>query len=99
MTSAPTSVNAAASARAAGRKFWPRSRRELVDTQAVIATVDAALAAAIAVLAVKKAEATTILAVAAGFLVAWTALFLLERQTLRLLRRTKPRFPTPPDES
>jgi hypothetical protein len=73
----------------------------LVNTLAVIATVDAALAAAIAVVAAQKAGATTTLAVAAGavaFLVVWTALFLLQRQTLSPLRRKKPRFPTP-DES
>jgi len=73
----------------------------LSNTATVIATVDAALAAAIAVLAVHKAGAATTLAVAVGavaFLVVWTALFLLQRQSLSLLRRSKPRFPTP-DES
>jgi hypothetical protein len=62
--------------------------------------VDAALAAAIVVLAVRAATATSA-AVAAGtvaFLVVWTPLFLLERQTLDPLRRTTPRFPTPPDQ-
>jgi hypothetical protein len=74
----------------------------LSNTPTVIATVDAALAAAIAVLAVRKAGATTTLAVVVGamaFLVVWTALFLLQRQSLSALRRSKPRFPTPPDES
>jgi hypothetical protein len=74
----------------------------LSNTATVIATVDAALAAAIAVLAVRKAGGTTTLAVAVGgvaFLVAWTALFLLQRQSLSALRRSEPRFPTPPDES
>ena len=74
----------------------------LSNTSTVIATVDAALAAAIAVLAVRKAGAATTLAVAAGavaFLVVWTALFLLQRQSLSALHRSKPRFPTPPDES
>jgi hypothetical protein len=74
----------------------------LSNTATVIATVDAALAAAIAVLAVRKAGAATTLAVAVGavaFLVVWTALFLLQRQSLSALRRSKPRFPTPPDES
>jgi hypothetical protein len=32
----------------------------------------------------------------AAFLVVWTALFLLEGHTLDPLRRTTPRFPTPP---
>jgi hypothetical protein len=74
----------------------------LSNTATVIATVDAALAAAIAVLAVHKAGAATTLAVAVGvvaFLFVWTALFLLQRQSLSALRRSKPRFPTPPDES
>lgn len=74
----------------------------LSNTATVIATVDAALAAAIAVLAVRKAGAATTSAVAVGavaFLVVWTALFLLQRQSLSALRRSKPRFPTPPDES
>jgi hypothetical protein len=74
----------------------------LSNTPTVIATVDAALAAAIAVLAVRKAGTATTLAVAVGamaFLVVWTALFLLQRQSLSALRHSKPRFPTPPDES
>jgi hypothetical protein len=61
-----------------------------------------ALSAAIAVLAVRKAGAATTLAVAVGvvaFLAVWTALFLLQRQSLSALRLSKPRFPTPPDES
>jgi hypothetical protein len=64
----------------------------------VIGTVDAALAAAIVVLAVRAAQDATALVVAAGtvaFLIVWTALFLLERHTLDPLRRTTPRFPTP----
>jgi hypothetical protein len=74
----------------------------LSNTATVIATVDAALAAAIAVLAVRKAGAATAVAVAVGavaFLAVWAALFLLQRQSLSALRRSKPRFPTPPDES
>jgi hypothetical protein len=74
----------------------------LSNTATVIATVDAAVAAAIAVLAVRKAGAATTVAVAVGvvaFLVVWTALFLLQRQSLSALRRSEPRFPTPPDES
>ena len=74
----------------------------LSNTPTVIATIDAALVAAIAVLAVRKAGAATALTVAVGavaFLVMWTALFLLQRQSLSPLRRSKPRFPTPPDES
>ena len=84
---------------ARGLRPWARF---LVNTPTVIATVDAALAAAIAVLAMRKAAAATTLAVAVGagaFLVVWTALFLLQRHSLGSLRRSKPRFPTPPDES
>jgi hypothetical protein len=72
----------------------------LSNTPTVIATIDAALAAAIAVLAVRKTGAATALTVAVGamaFLVVWTALFLLQRQSLSPLRRSKPRFPTPPE--
>jgi hypothetical protein len=76
-----------------------RWRRFLANTPTVIGTVDAALAAAIVVLAVRAAQDATALVVAAGtvaFLIVWTALFLLERHTLDPLRRTTPRFPTPP---
>jgi hypothetical protein len=74
-------------------------RRFMASTPTVFGTVDAALAAAIVVLAARAAQAATALVVAAGtvaFLVVWTALFLLERHTLDPLRRTTPRFPTPP---
>jgi hypothetical protein len=62
--------------------------------------VDAALAAAIVVLIVRAAEAATTVAVVAGavaFGVVWAVLFLLQRRALDPLRRTTPRFPTPPD--
>jgi hypothetical protein len=74
----------------------------LVNTPTIVATVDAALAAAIVVLVVRAAEAATAVAVAAGalaFLVVWAALFLLQRRALDPERRTTPRFPTPPDEA
>jgi hypothetical protein len=70
------------------------------NTATVIATVDAAPAAAIGVLAVRKAGAATTLAGAVGaaaFLVVWAALFLQQRQSLSPLRRSKPRFPTTPE--
>jgi hypothetical protein len=79
-----------------------RWRWFLANTPTVIGTVDAALAAAIVVLAARAAQAAMTLVVAAGtaaFLVVWTALFLLERHTLDPLRRTTPRFPTPPDKA
>jgi hypothetical protein len=74
----------------------------LVNTPTIVATVDAALAAAIVVLAVRAAEAATTVAVAAGavaFLVVWAALFLLQRRALDPIHRTTPRFPTPPDRA
>jgi len=91
----------AASYLLAGRGLRPWARF-LVNTPTVIATVDAAVAAAIAVLAARKAGAATTLAVAVGavaFLLVWTALFFLQRHSLSPLRRSKPRFPTPPGES
>jgi hypothetical protein len=74
----------------------------LVNTPTIVATVDAALAAAIVVLVVRAGEAATTVAVAAGalaFLVVWAALFVLQRRALDPRRRTTPRFPTPPDEA
>jgi hypothetical protein len=61
-------------ARFAGGGLGPWGRF-LVNTPTVVATVDAALAAAIVVLAVRAAEAATTVAVAAGtvaFLVVWS---------------------------
>src|SRR4029453_4047785 len=72
----------------------------LVNTPTIVATVDAALAAAIVVLVVRAGEAVTTAAVAAGavaFLVVWAALFVLQRRALDPERRTTPRFPTPPE--
>ena len=72
----------------------------LVSTSTVIAAVDAALAAAAVVLAVRQAHApatTAVLMAAAAFLLAWAALVSWERHTLDPVTRTTPRFPTPPD--
>jgi hypothetical protein len=72
----------------------------LVNTPTIVATVDAALAAAIVVLVVQVAEAPTAAVVAGGvvaFLTVWGALFPLQRYTLHPLRDKTPRFPTPPD--
>ena len=74
----------------------------LVNMPTIVATVDAALAAAIVVLVVRAAEAATTVAVVAGavaFLLVWAALYLLQRRALDPLRRTTPRFPTPPDNA
>ena len=73
----------------------------LVTTPTIVATVDAAVATAMVVLAGLTVEAPTGAVVAAGvvaFLVIWGALFLLQRLNLGVLRDTSARFPTPPDE-
>jgi hypothetical protein len=72
----------------------------LVNTPTIVATVDAALAAAIVVLLLQVAEAPRAAAVAGGavaFLAVWGVLFGLQLQTLRPFRDHTPRFPTPPD--
>ena len=77
---------------------WPHF---LVTTPTIVATVDAAVVTAIVVLVGLAVEAPTADAVAAGgvaFLVAWGALFSLQRLILRVLRHAGPRIPTPPDE-
>ena len=72
----------------------------LVNTPTIVATVDAALAAAIVVLLLQIAEAGRAAAVAGGavaFLVVWGVLFRLQLHTLGPFRDKTPRFPTPPD--
>jgi hypothetical protein len=72
----------------------------LVNTPSIVATVDAALAAAIVVLGLQAADAPEALAAtggAAAFLLVWGMLFWLQRKTLRPFRHQTPRFPTPPD--
>jgi hypothetical protein len=74
----------------------------LVNTPTIVATVDAALAAAIVVLVLQVAEASRATAVAGGglaFLTVWGVLFRLQLLSLRPLRGTPPRFPTPADLS
>jgi hypothetical protein len=71
----------------------------LVTTPTIVATIDAAVAATVAVLITQVLGASTTVVVAAGivaFLALWGALLLLQRQTLDPLRRTTPRFPSPP---
>jgi hypothetical protein len=71
----------------------------LVNTPTIVATVDAALAAAIMVLLVQAAEASRtamVAAAAVAFLAVWATLLILQRQVLRPLR-DPPRFPTPPE--
>ena len=72
----------------------------LVNTPTIIATVDAALAAAMVVLGLHAIEAPRAAAVvggAAAFLVVWAALFRLQLPALRPFRDQTPRFPTPAD--
>jgi hypothetical protein len=72
----------------------------LVNTPTIVATVDAALAAAVVVLLLQVAEAPRAVAVAGGvvaFLAVWGVLFRLQLYTLRPLRGITPRFPTPPE--
>jgi hypothetical protein len=73
----------------------------LVNTPNIVATVDAALAAAVVVLGAQAAGAPKAAAVAGGvvaFLLVWATLYVLQRQTLRPFRDQTPRFPSPPDQ-
>ena len=70
----------------------------VVNTPTIVATVDAALAAAVIVLLLQLASAPTFLVVAGGvavFLAIWVALFVLQLRSLRQLLDQPPRFPTP----
>jgi hypothetical protein len=72
----------------------------LVNTPTIVATVNAALAAAIVVLLLQVGEASRATEVVGGivaFAVVWGALLGFQLQALRPLRGTTPRFPTPPD--
>ena len=82
-----------------GRHGW-MTVHFLVNTPTIVATVDAALGAAIAVLLLRVTNAPQALVVAGGivaFLVVWVALASFQLQALRPLRGSVPRFPTPPD--
>jgi hypothetical protein len=70
----------------------------LVNTPTVVATVDAALAAAVVVLGLQAAEApraVTVAAAVAAFLLVWGTLLRLQTQTLRPFSQQTSRFPTP----
>jgi hypothetical protein len=72
----------------------------LQATATIVATVDAALAAAIVVLALQATEAPIGALVGTGtasFLTVWGGLFSFQRHALDPLRRIAPRFPTPSD--
>jgi hypothetical protein len=85
-----------------GPRLW-RWGQFLVNTPTIVATLDAALAAAIVVLVVRAAEAATVVAVVAGavaFLVVWAALFLLQRRAWTrcgVRRRGSPRRQMKPE--
>jgi hypothetical protein len=73
----------------------------LVNTPTIVATVDAALAAAVAVLGLQAADAPLAVMVVAGvaaFLLVSVTLYWLQAQTLRPFRDQTPRFPTPPHQ-
>jgi hypothetical protein len=70
----------------------------VINTPTIVATVDAALAAAIAVLLLQVAGAATAARVAGGvvaFLAVWGGLMPMQRHSADPLRYTTPRFPTP----
>jgi hypothetical protein len=81
----------------------PPTRRSLwayflVTTPTIVATVDAALAAAIVVLGLQAVEASRAVAVVGGvaaFVLVWAVLLRWQLQTLRPFREETPRFPTP----
>lgn len=82
-----------------GRHGW-MTVHFLVNTPTIVATVDAALAAAIAVLLLRVSDAAQALEIAGGivaFVVVWVALASFQLQALHPLRDSNPRFPTPPD--
>jgi hypothetical protein len=71
----------------------------VINTPTIVATVDAALATAIAVLVLQATGAATAVVVAGGvvaFLAVWGGLMPLQRHTVDPLRQTAPRFPTSP---
>ena len=73
----------------------------VVNTPTIVATVDAALAAAVVVLVLQLVDAPLVAVVAGGgvvFLAIWWGLFLLQFRILSHLIQEKPRFPSPADE-
>jgi hypothetical protein len=74
----------------------------LVNTPTIVATVDAALSTAFVVLLGQTAEMSEGFAVALGvvtFVAVWGVLFLRQQSTLRPVRHSTPRFPTPLNET
>jgi hypothetical protein len=74
----------------------------VVNTPTIVATVDAALAAAMVVLLLQLAHAPLVGVMAAGglvFIAIWCGLYLLQWRILSRLLDQEPRFPTPTDDS
>jgi hypothetical protein len=72
----------------------------LVNTPNIVATVDAALAAAMVVLGLRAVGVPTAMVVVAGlvaFLLVWGTLYLLQQYSLLPFRDEPSRFPTPVD--
>ena len=72
----------------------------VINTPTIVATVDAALAAAIAVLVLQAGGAATAALVAGGvvaFVAVWGGLMPLQRHSVDPLRQTTPRFPAAPE--
>jgi len=85
--------------RPARRAVWVEY---LINMPTIVATVDAALAAVIAVLGLQAVNAPRAAAVAGGvaaFLLVWVVLYVSQRRILQPLSRQTARFPTPPDQS
>jgi hypothetical protein len=74
----------------------------IVNTPTIVATVDAAIAAAVVVLLLQVATAPVAVVAFGGgvvFLAIWVALYLLQFRVLRGLLDQPPRFPSQPDEA
>jgi hypothetical protein len=74
----------------------------VVNTPTIVATVDAALAAAVTVLLLQVAKAEMLIVVIAGsvvFVGVWVVLYLLQFRVLRRLLDGAPRFPSPSPEA
>jgi hypothetical protein len=74
----------------------------VVNTPTIVATVDAALAAAVVVLLLQLVNAPMVGVMAAGglvFIAIWCGLYLLQWRILSRLLDQQPRFPTPRDDS
>jgi hypothetical protein len=69
----------------------------LINTPTIVATVDAAIAAAMAVVVLQAVGATGLVVAGgvAAFVLVWGLLYLLQRRTMKPFSRMKARFPSP----